>query len=160
LAWRQSRRPSWRIESIAVLAGGGAAWAAVTRVMPVREAVAVTVGVAFVMVVYGVARRRDLRVVAAWAWASWLVFGAASLVWGWLFLAGLDVSACTRVLLWAGVPFVVIGLPASVVTQRESLEVLLRRRWRHQATPLRGPTAENAVFVSIQVRVMRSRPTW
>jgi hypothetical protein len=62
LAWRQSRRPSWRIESIAVLAGGGAAWAAVTRVMPAREAVAVTVGVAFVMVVYGVARRRDLRV--------------------------------------------------------------------------------------------------
>jgi hypothetical protein len=30
--------------------------------MPAREAVAVTVGVAFVMVVYGVARRRDLRV--------------------------------------------------------------------------------------------------
>jgi len=152
LAWRQAvGRRGWRTDRWIRIAGWLAGWAATARVVPTPEAAVLTAAVGCVMAGYGWLRRRDLLTAGAWAWASWLLFGTASVWWSLLFVVHLDVSICTRFFMLAGMPFVLVGLPASIVTQRESLEVLLRRRWRHQARALSELASTDAAFVSIQV---------
>jgi glycosyltransferase involved in cell wall biosynthesis len=141
---------SWRGDAVTAPAAGIAAWAAARLVTSPANALGITTIVVFLTLAYVVVRRRDLLPAGAAVWSSWVLFGAASAVWTLLFIIDLDVSTTTRVLLLAGVPFVMIGLPASIVTQRESLEVLIRRRWRRQSPPLLAIPAA-APLVSIHV---------
>lgn len=135
-------------------AGCVGAVTAVVAAMQVAEAgvaLAVSTVIFGLVAGYGATRRGELRFAAALTWASLVVFGVLSLAWGVIFLATLDASMTTKCLLWAGLPFIAVGLPASAVTQRESLEVLLRKRWRRQRGPLLEPERERFPFVSIHV---------
>jgi cellulose synthase/poly-beta-1,6-N-acetylglucosamine synthase-like glycosyltransferase len=103
------------------------------------------------MLLYCTWRRRSLLVSGAAMWSSLVLLTFVSGTWALGFLACLDVSTTTRLLLWAGVPIMLIGLPSLVVTQRESLEVLLRRRWRRQHRATVDRSRVEYPFVSIQV---------
>ena len=151
LAWWHVRgRRGWRSDVALDVVAGLLASVAAARVLPVSSAAVVAAVVTSATVAYAFVHRTELLGAGARVWASWIVFGSASVVWGVVFVVQLDVSTTTRVLLLAGLPFLLVGLPASVVTQRESLEVLLRDRWRHQWPPLLDiPTSPP--FVSIHV---------
>jgi Glycosyltransferase like family 2 len=100
---------------------------------------------------YGWWRRDELRASGAAAWSSLLAFHAVVVFWGVEFLVGLPVSGTTKLLLWPGALLALVCLPSSLVTQREALEVVLRRRWAHQHEPLSGCDSSLRPFVSIQV---------
>jgi len=122
-----------------------------TRIDPPRVAAVGVVAVTATCAVYAVVRRHELEFDGALTWISLLLLSAFGSVRAVAFIAQMDVSALTRGLLWIGALFVGIGLPASIITQRESLEVLIRRRWRHQHDPFIEPDREQFPFVSIQV---------
>jgi hypothetical protein len=149
----EHRRRPFGLFGLIVIAGVGVGTgAAVARNATGATSTLEWAGATFaVIVVYGCRRRRQLLVSGAAVWSSLVLFGGVSVVWALAFLADLHVSTPTRVLLWAGVPLVLIGLPASVITQREALEALLRTRWRRQHRP--GLCRYRTVypFVSIQV---------
>jgi glycosyl transferase family 2 len=135
---------------VAVLVGWVAGVVVAQRVAPTDVAV-ITCGVSCVVVsAYVVVRRAELLPAEAAVWASLLLATVFSVVWGAGFLVTLQVSALTKSLLWIGVLLVGAGLPASLVTQRESFEVLLRRRWRRQHER-RTDLGASVRFVSVQV---------
>jgi hypothetical protein len=62
-----------------------------------------------------------------------LLFG---LLWGTWFVLTIPISPLTRGLMLAGVPLLVLGLPAGLVQTLEGLEVLCRRHWTRPREPL------------------------
>ena len=83
--------------------------------------------------------RPALRSFGAALWVTWLAFGVTASVWSLLFLATLDLSLPTRVLLWAAVAVAMITLPSALLTAREGWEALLRRAWARPREPLLQP---------------------
>lgn len=95
-------------------------------------------------------RRPDLTSAGAFVWIVWLAFGAATLVWGTRFLASLDLSATSSVLLWSALLVSLATVPSAVVTTREGWEPLLRGR-RHDDRRRRPPRLHATPKVSIHV---------
>jgi cellulose synthase/poly-beta-1,6-N-acetylglucosamine synthase-like glycosyltransferase len=145
------RRTSSLAEVLLVMLVGWAAGVVVADRVASLHVASLACGLSLLVVLgYVVARRSELFPASAAVWASLLVATGISVVWGVDFLVTLPVSALTRGFLWAGVLLVAVGLPASLVTQREPFEVLLRHRWRRQHTPL-VELGSNVPFVSVQV---------
>lgn len=96
------------------------------------------------------AHRPELRAAGALLWVSWLSFGAVTVAWGVLFLAGLTLSPVTADLLWATVGLAAVTLPSAVITTREGWEPVLRRLWRRPREPLAGlPAAFPRVSIHV-----------
>jgi cellulose synthase/poly-beta-1,6-N-acetylglucosamine synthase-like glycosyltransferase len=108
-------------------------------------------GACLLMLAYSWWRRGELLLSGAAVWSSLVLLGAVSVAWGTAFLVQMRVDTATDLLFWAGVPFVMIGLPAAVITQRESLERLLRAQWHRQHNVTIDPYRLDYPFVSIQV---------
>lgn len=94
---------------------------------------------------------RWLHPVGAAVWSTWLLLGAALMVWGGLFLAQLGVSPITRSLLWAATAVSVVTVPSAVMQTREGWEPLLRRRWRRAGKPPLNRRHGRAPMVSVHV---------
>lgn len=114
------------------------------------------VGTTVIVGAYWAVRRRDLFVSGACTWMSFVVLGATVGAWGLGFLATVPVSGVTRVLMAASVPLVLLGLPAAVTTHRESIEVLVRRRWHRQHMGAEMPLRHDPPFVPSRCRVTPS----
>jgi glycosyl transferase family 2 len=154
LAWKHAGRVSrplggrgaFLIAAVSI----AASFAVSTRMGSVSDAVAPCIGVTVVVGLY-TAWRRELRFDGAVAWGSMVLLMVATVVWASLYFWDLALSTTTRILLFGSAAFVLTGLPASIVTQRESLEPLVRRRWRRQAEADRTGALSRFPFVSIQV---------
>jgi hypothetical protein len=151
----ERRSGSWRwqvgplVSMFAALAGAGVAGRLLAE--PLWWGVCWTAAAAAIVGGYGWWRRDELRASGAAAWSSLLALAAVSVVWGAEFVVGLPVSGTTKLLLWPGVLLALVCIPSSLVTQREALEAVLRRRWVHQHEPLSGCGSRLCPFVSIQV---------
>jgi Glycosyltransferase like family 2 len=134
LALRPRAGQAAALVTAACAGSGGCALDA--QMVPGHLAAAAAAAVAAVAAAGGYARMsRWLHPTGAAVWSSWLLLGAALLVWGGLFLAHLDVSRVTRSLLWATSALSAVTLPSAVVQTREGWEALLRRRWRRACRP-------------------------
>jgi Glycosyltransferase like family 2 len=154
LAWQHGRRggrePGRLAAGFLFATSIAASLALSTRIGSLAQAVAPCMAVAVTLGGYA-AWRRELRFDGALAWGALVVLTLSTVAWGGLYLWGLPLSLPTRILLFGGAALVLVGLPASIVTQRESLEPLLRRRWRRQAEPDLTGSLRRFPFVSIQV---------
>jgi Glycosyltransferase like family 2 len=150
LAWRPHAGPASAVLTAVCGAGGGCA----VDAWLVPGHLAAAIGAAEVAVVvaglYGFVSRW-LHPVGAGVWSSWLLLGAALLVWGGLFLARLDVSRVTLSLLWATAVLSAVTLPSAVVQTREGWEPLLGRRRRRAGRPPVQRAGCSAPRVSVHV---------
>src|SRR5207237_1240342 len=154
LAWQHARRAGRELGGAAacslVVTSIAASLAVATRTGSLAEAIAPCIAVTVALAGYGV-WRREFRTDGALAWSSLVLLTVATTAWAGLYLWRLPLSTTTRILLFSAAAFVLVGLPASLVTQQESLEPLLRRLWRRQAHPDRTGSLHRFPFVSIQV---------
>jgi hypothetical protein len=138
-----SARPDMSAARSVLTLGAGAvlAGALVSVVLPGRPLLPGAAGAGAVVLAFAVyARGRpQLRPAGAALWVTWLTFGAAAATWTVIFLAGLDVSAVTRGLLYTAAAVALVTLPSAVVPARESWEALIRRSWQRPRTPLAEP---------------------
>ncbi len=91
-------------------------------------------------------------------YAANIFLSVAGIVWGVDFLASIDASITTRVLLYAMIPLLVLSLPLGIIQTIEQFDVLCRTTWlrpRH-ARPKRSSGA--APMVSIHVPIYAEPP--
>jgi Glycosyl transferase family group 2 len=150
LAWRPQAGPAFAV--LATVCGAGCGCAVDAWLVPGHLAAAVGAAEVAVVVagVYGFVSRW-LHPAGAALWSSWLLLGAVMLAWGGVFLARLDVSRMTSVLLWAGAALSVVTLPSAVVQTREGWEPLLNRRLRRAGRPPAARAGSYAPRVSVHV---------
>lgn len=133
---------------VAATAGGGAlahlAW-------PGRSVLAPACVVAVLVAILAATptRLHELSPAGRTVWVTWLVFGGTTLAWVMLFVAGLDLSAVSKGLLWLGIVASGVTLPSAVITTREGWEPLLGRRSR--PTARHTPRTLTSPRVSIHV---------
>jgi len=72
----------------------------------------------------------------AMVWASFLLMGGTSLVWGAQFLGSLHLSSLTLVLMWVTAGVGVLSVPSSLVQTLEGWEALFRRSWSRPNQPM------------------------
>ncbi len=151
---RRSGSVGAQLGSLATCAAGaafGARWAGAD----VRVVAGWTAATALISVV-GLARRRtfyaSIQVIA-----TYVGFVVVSAVWGPLFLASLNVSVVTAVLLWTAAIFAAVCLPSSVVQSYEAWEVIVRRAWRRPRLPA-VPLDGTEPFVMVHVPVHAEPP--
>ena len=80
------------------------------------------------------------------------------LAWGVWFIVTLPVSTPTRPLLLAGFPLVLLAFPVTLVQSFETLEVLLRGRWRRPRAPLPAGSLRRYPKVAIHVPTCSEPP--
>ncbi|KRC56969.1 MULTISPECIES: glycosyltransferase [unclassified Nocardioides] len=135
----------------AIVAAAGAGAALAHLAWPDRAALLPAGTVALTAVVLTMARgeRDELSPAGRTAWVAWLLFGASTLVWAVLFVAGLELSTMSTGLLWLAMGVSALTLPSAAVTTREGWEPLLQRRRR--SSSLRVVRADVRPRVSIHV---------
>jgi len=133
-----------------VLVNGGAVGAAWLLAADRGDLLAI---LALGLTIYTVARLafRDFSMAGVLFLAANVDLIFSGLVWGGWFIANIDVSTITRVLLVATYPLLVVTLPASLIQGFEQWEVLCRDRWRRPRTPL--PATERGDYPKISLHV-------
>lgn len=119
---------------LAAATGGSATAHLVWASRPVLWPSLAVAATAVTLVLAG-SRRRALSPAGQTVWVAWLLFGAATLAWATLFVAGLDLGTTSTTLLWLGILVSGLTLPSAVVTTREGWEPLLERRRRAASYP-------------------------
>lgn len=85
-----------------------------------------------------------------------IVLSIAAALWGVSFIAAVDVSFLTRMLLFIAFPMLFVALPLSVLQMIEQYDVLCRTRWLRPREPRRGE--RDGPMVSLHVPVFAEPP--
>lgn len=80
-----------------------------------------------------------------------LLFTISSLIWGIIFIYGLEVSNFTKALMFTGYPFLLISLFSGLITKFEKWEVLCRKTWNRPKDIIINKNPYYSPKVSVQV---------
>jgi glycosyltransferase involved in cell wall biosynthesis len=143
-------RPHLALRNVLLTVGGaGAALVLLGPAAPAERVVVVAAVVA--SSAYLVWRRHQLLPAGALLWATFGLLAVTTLAWGAAFLASLDLSLASTVLMVSVATLGAVSLPSVLVQTREGWEPLLRRTWTRPRSPL--PTRTRAVWPKVSVHV-------